>query len=45
MIYVVEIDDYLYPVPFVVEPGGTRFLKTIIPSRKAMRHYQRGQSQ
>ena len=45
MIYVVEIDDHLYLVPFVVEPGGTRFLKTIIPSRKAMRHYQRGQSQ
>lgn len=44
MIYVVEIDDYLYLVPFVVEPSGTRFLKTIIPSRKAMRQYQRGQS-
>lgn len=40
-IYVVEIDSYLYLVPFVTEPDGTRFLKTIIPSRKAMRHYQR----
>lgn len=36
MIYVVDIDNYLYLVPFVTEPDGTIFLKTIIPSRKAM---------
>ena len=41
MIYVVEIHSYLYLVPFVTEPDGTQFLKTIIPSRKAMRRYQR----
>ena len=41
MIYVVDIDDYLYLVPFVTEPDGTIFLKTIIPSRKAMRRYGR----
>ena len=34
LIYVVEIDEYLHLVPFV-ETDGTRFLKTIIPSRKA----------
>ena len=41
MIYVVDIDDYLYLVPFVKEADGTIFLKTIIPSRKAMREYGR----
>ncbi len=42
-IYVVEVDEYLYLVPFVTETDGTRFLKTIIPSRKAMRDYGRRQ--
>ena len=37
MIYVVEADEYMYLVPFVTETDGTRFLKTIIPSRKATR--------
>ena len=41
LIYVVEIDEYLHLVPFVKEPDGTRFLKTIIPSRKATRDYPR----
>ena len=41
MIYVVEIDEYLYLVPFVTQADGTRFLKTIIPSRKSMRDYRR----
>ena len=41
LIYVVEIDEYLYLVPFVPGPDGTRFLKTIIPSRKATRDYGR----
>ncbi|MCE2398795.1 MAG: toxin [Gemmatimonadetes bacterium] len=43
-IYVVEIDRYLHLVPFVVADDGTRFLKAIIPSRKAMRDYYRRQS-
>ena len=38
-IYVVDIEDYVYLVPFVTEQDGTRFLKTIIPSRKATRDY------
>ena len=41
MVYVVEIDEYLHLVPFVTHADGTRFLKTIIPSRKAMRDYRR----
>lgn len=40
-IYVVEIDRYCHLVPFVVGADGVRFLKTIIPSRKATRDYQR----
>lgn len=44
MIYVVDIEQYLYLVPFVTDAEGTRFLKTIIPSRKATRFYQRRQS-
>lgn len=40
-IYVVEIDDYVHLVPFVVQSDGTPFLKTIIPSRKATRDYRR----
>lgn len=41
MIYVVEIDEYLHLVPYVTQADGTRFLKTIIPSRKSMRDYRR----
>ena len=40
-IYVVDIDRHLHLVPFVTGTDGTRFLKTIIPSRKAMRDYDR----
>ena len=38
-VYVVEVAEYLYLVSFVTEADGTRFLKTVIPSRKAMRYY------
>jgi uncharacterized DUF497 family protein len=37
-IIVLNIDDYVYLVPYVKE-RGTRFLKTIIPSRKATKEY------
>ena len=43
LIYVVEIDQYIHLVPFVTQADGTRFLKTIIPSRKATRDYLRKQ--
>ena len=40
-IFVVEIDEYAYLVPFV-EDEREIFLKTIIPSRKATRKYLKG---
>jgi predicted DNA binding CopG/RHH family protein len=39
-IFVILLNDYVYLVPFV-ESGKEIFLKTIIPSRKAMRTYGR----
>ncbi len=41
LIYVVDIQQYVHLVPFVIEADGTRFLKTIIPSRKETRNDQR----
>ena len=40
-ISVVQVEDYVYLVPFV-ESKDEFFLKTIIPSRKATKHYLRG---
>jgi hypothetical protein len=40
-IFVVEIDEYAYLVPFI-EGEQEIFLKTIIPSRKATRKYLKG---
>jgi len=40
---VVEINDYVYLVPFVENQNG-KFLKTIIPSRKATRVYLGGKN-
>ena len=42
-IYVVDIEAYISLVPFVSEADGSRFLQTIIPSRKATRDYRRRQ--
>lgn len=39
MISVVEVDDYVYLVPFI-ETESEIFLKTIIPSRKATRQHR-----
>ncbi|MDA0263766.1 MAG: BrnT family toxin [Chloroflexi bacterium] len=39
-IFVIEIDDYAYLVPFVESETGI-FLKTVIPSRKATNTYLR----
>lgn len=38
-IYVVKTSAYVYLMPFVID-GEKRFLKTIIPSRKAKKHYK-----
>jgi hypothetical protein len=40
-IFVVNVDDYAYLVPFI-EDEKTIFLKTIIPSRKMTRKYLGG---
>jgi uncharacterized DUF497 family protein len=37
-IVVLDVEGYVYLVPYV-KSRGTRFLKTIIPSRKATREY------
>ncbi len=42
-IYIVKVGEHVCVVPFVVQADGTRFLKTIIPSRKATRAYPRRQ--
>jgi uncharacterized DUF497 family protein len=39
MISMVEVDDYVYLVPFI-ETDSEIFLKTIIPSRKATRQHR-----
>ena len=44
MIYVVNMEGYLHLVPFVTDADGTKFLKTIIPSRKATRDIGRRRS-
>ncbi len=38
-ILMVQVDDYVYAVPFI-ETETEIFLKTIIPSRKATRQYR-----
>jgi hypothetical protein len=40
-IFIVNIDDYVYIVPYV-ESEREYFLKTIIPSRKLTKRYLRG---
>ena len=39
LVYVINVNDYIYLVPFVKNDTGARFLKTIIPSRKATKRY------
>lgn len=39
--FVVEIDEYAWLVPYV-ENEDEIFLKSVIPSRKATRHYLKG---
>lgn len=41
---VVEINNYVFLVPFIENKNG-RFLKTIIPSRKATRDYLGGKNE
>lgn len=43
-ILIIEISNYCYIVPFV-ENENSRFLKTIIPSRKATKRYLGGRNE
>ena len=36
---ILNIEDYIYVVPFVTEEDGTWFLKTVFPSRKETAFY------
>jgi uncharacterized DUF497 family protein len=38
-IFVIQIDDYVYHVPYVIGEDGTHFLKTVFKNRKARKHY------
>lgn len=40
-IYVVHVKGYVYLVPIVQEKDGNFFMKTIIPSRKAVKRYKK----
>jgi hypothetical protein len=42
-IFIVEINDYIYAVPFSIDKNSNIFLKTAYPSRKLNKKY-RGQS-
>lgn len=38
-VYFLNIDNYVYAVPFVYENDSTIFLKTIFPTRKSTKKY------
>jgi hypothetical protein len=42
-VYVVQINNYVYLVPFVEKDDQTVFLKTIFPSRKAKKQYMQNE--
>ena len=44
LLYEVDVDGYVYIVP-VLRKGGTLFLKTVYPSRKATRARSEGERQ
>lgn len=39
--YIVQVNNYVYMVPFVKKDEQTIFLKTIFPSRKAKKLYKK----
>ena len=40
---IVNVNEYIYLIPFVKEKENIYFLKTIVPSRKAAKKYLRGE--
>ncbi|MEA3369535.1 MAG: BrnT family toxin [Candidatus Ratteibacteria bacterium] len=41
-IFVIEIKDYIYAVPFVIDENSNIILKTVYPSRKLYNKYKGG---
>ena len=41
-IFIIDYQQYLWAVPFVIEKEGNIFLKTIYPSRKLTKKYKGG---
>lgn len=41
-IFIIEINEYVYLVPYVIESQNKYFLKTVIPSRKAKKEFLGG---
>ncbi|MCK5287907.1 MAG: toxin [Candidatus Omnitrophica bacterium] len=41
-IFVIELNNYIYAVPFVIDTGSNIILKTIYPSRKLYKKYRGG---
>ena len=44
-VLIVEIGGYAYIVPYVIEADGTRFLKTMYPSRAATKNFLSNEQQ
>ena len=44
IILIVEIEEYAFCIPCVVEANGNYFMKTLYPSRKYTKHYNLGGS-
>lgn len=40
-IFIVEINEYTYSVPYVLKDKSTVFLKTLYPSRKLKKQYKK----
>lgn len=41
-IFIIELNDYIYAVPFIIDEDGNIFLKTEYPSRKLYGKYKGG---
>jgi len=41
-IFIIELNDYIYAVPFIIDEDGNIFLKTVYPSRKLYGKYKGG---
>ncbi len=44
-IFVIELNKYIYAVPFVIDKNSNIILKTAYPSRKLQKKYQGGEDE